>query len=135
MDRFRLPLEIQARILDYVQATPAVEVCGLLGGRPAEASSWHPVANVANHPARRFRMDPRGQIDAFRVLREADEALCAIVHSHPDAPAVPSLTDRDELSYPEAALIIVSLQNPDAPELRAWRWNGEAFRELELVVK
>ncbi len=110
-------------------------MCGLLGGRAGAAVSCHPVANVADHPESRFRMDPRGQIDAFRALRAADESLYAIYHSHPQSPAEPSATDLAEAAYPEAATLIVSLLEPDAPQVRAWRLVVGEFREVALRVE
>ena len=131
----RLPRALLSRILEHVTASPELEVCGLLGGRAGAAVSCHPVANVADHPERRFRMDPRGQIDAFRVLRAAGESLYAIYHSHPQSPAEPSATDRAEAAYPEAATLIVSLLEPGVPQVRAWRLVAGEFREVALRVE
>ncbi len=130
----RLPRALAARILQHAQASPEAEICGLLGGREGRAVSWYPVPNVAETPARRFRMDPRAQIEAFRRMRQRGEALYAIYHSHPRGPARPSAVDLAEAAYPEAFQLIVGLGTRGVLELRAFRLSGDEAREVPLEL-
>ena len=81
----------------------------------------------------RFEMDPGEHIRAFRRMRERGEALFAIYHSHPGAPAIPSQRDINGLAYPDAFYLIVSLQYESQPEIRAWRHTAGDLREIALV--
>jgi proteasome lid subunit RPN8/RPN11 len=60
--------------------------------------------------------------------------LGAIYHSHTRSPAYPSQTDVNLAFYPDALYLIVSLQDADRPELRAYRIVGGEIDEVELAV-
>jgi proteasome lid subunit RPN8/RPN11 len=124
---------LAARLLSEVRKTPAVEVCGFLGGRDGVPCSLYPVANIAECPARYFAMDPAEQIAVFKKLRERGETLYAIYHSHPSAPAEPSVHDLAGQGYPEALVLIISLYGKNPPEIRAWRREDERMREVALT--
>ncbi|WP_306304449.1 M67 family metallopeptidase [Methylogaea oryzae] len=97
-------------------------------------ASCYPVANAAGDPATRFQLDPQGQIAAMRAMREKGEALFAIFHSHPTAPALPSAEDAAQAAYPEALYLIISLNTKGVLELRGFRLQGQGFGEVELLL-
>lgn len=123
------------QILSHAQQSPEAEVCGLISRRRGKPERLYRVANVAENPTRLFRMDPEGQIDAMRRMRERDEELFAIYHSHPHAPAEPSARDLAEAAYPEALFLIVSLDTKGVLEMRGFYLrDGEVERvDLETV--
>jgi len=121
MQSITLPRTLVNVMLHHAQLSPASEVCGLIGARHGVPNRCYQVANVAGEPAHLFRMDPRGQIDAMRVMRERGENLFAIYHSHPDSPPVPSETDLKEAGYPDALYLIISLDTKGVLEMRGWR--------------
>lgn len=133
-ETLRLPRAIATRILAEAQRGAGTEVCGLVGARDGVPVSVYPVPNAAGEPARRFRMDPRGQIEAMRRMREAGETLWAIYHSHPQGPARPSLRDLAEAAHPEAVHLIVSLGTAGVLQLGAWRIAGGEARQLSIAV-
>lgn len=106
----RLPIWLRSALLRRAAASPGAEVCGLIGARDQQPVSHYPIANVAPTPATRFLMDPAGQIAALRAMRETDEVLWAIYHSHPEGAPVPSAVDLREAAYPEALYLIIGLQ-------------------------
>ena len=60
--------------------------------------------------------------------------LLAIYHSHTLTPAYPSATDVRLAFYPEAHYVIVSLQEPDLPRVRAFRIVDGVITERDLVI-
>lgn len=110
---------------------PANEVCGLLGGQQQMLTSYYPVKNVAPDTARRYLMDPAEQIAAMKYMRDRDETLSAIFHSHTDAPAQPSSTDMELAYYPDTTYLILSLQT-SPPELNAFFFDGEQFIQQQI---
>lgn len=131
-----LPRHLVNQILHYAQLSPETEVCGLIGARDDEPCSAYPVANRALEPRCRFELDPAGQVKAMRQMRAKNEALYAIFHSHPKAPAEPSPADLAEASYPKALHLIISLNTQGVLEMRGFRLiEGPAFREIELKLK
>lgn len=126
---------LATKLLFEAQKHPEAEVCGLLGAREGEPCSIYPVANAAADRARRFEMDPAGQIAAMKTMRERGERLWAIYHSHPSAPPEPSAADLDGLGYPDALYLIISLNIKGVLEMRAFERDAEhGLREVELGI-
>lgn len=128
-----LPRKLTNQLLHLAQLSPDAEICGLVGananGLPV---SCYPVTNCAATPENRFLLDARQQIDALRQMRDKGETLFAIYHSHPHSPALPSATDIEQASYPEALHLIVSLNTKGVLELRGFKIDGKNAEELAL---
>jgi len=113
------------------------ECCGMVGGTDGTASSVYRARNEFESPLR-FGVDSS---DLFRITQkempERDEDLIAIYHSHTKSPAYPSQTDLNEAqkSWPDALWVIVSLENPDAPEVKAFWLKDLRIADAELVVE
>lgn len=133
MQSITLPRPLVNTMLHHAQLSPASEVCGLIGARAGVPSRCYQVPNAALDPRHLFAMDPRGQIDAMRAIRENGETLFAIYHSHPDSPPSPSETDLSEAGYPEALYLIISLNTKGVLEMRGWRL-APRLEEVELLV-
>ncbi len=127
MKDVRFPRPLANRILALAQSSPDKEICGLISARNNQPLRCIPVANVADQPDHLFTMDPAQQIDAMRQMREQGETLFAIYHSHPTESAEPSATDLEQVGYPEALQLIISLNTKGVLELRGYTFvNGEA---------
>lgn len=126
-----LPAALALRLTDMARATPAVEVCALLGGNGNHLQQVYPVINVAADPAREYWVDAQDQIAAMRRMRAAGETLRGIFHSHPASEPVPSATDRDRAAYPGVYYLILSLAT-DVPQLRAFYFDGRDFLPVNV---
>ena len=134
-DHHTLPRQLANQILRHAQQHPETEVCGLVGARDGHACTVYPVPNVASEPDHLYTMQAEGQIAAMRHMREQGEELFAIYHSHPHAPAEPSLRDLELAAYPEALYLIISLNTKGVLEMRAYRLQGGKVNNVELVVE
>ena len=56
----------------------------------------------------------------MRAIEEAGEELVAIYHSHTKSAAYPSQTDVNLAGWPDAVYLIVSLAEPDAPDVKGF---------------
>jgi proteasome lid subunit RPN8/RPN11 len=131
-----LPRSLVNQLLHCAQSSPDREVCGLIGGKSGEPVSCYPVANVADRPETRFRLDPKAQIDTVRILRDQGEDLFGIFHSHPTSPAEPSEIDLAEIGYPDVCYLIISLNTKGVLEMRGFRLKEDRrFGEVELVLR
>ena len=134
----RVPAAILDAVLAQAQDEAPLEACGLVvGSGPAatggEALRYVPCRNALASRSR-FSIHPD---DLYRVTVDADDAgevIWAIVHSHPHSPAVPSSTDRELALYPDALHLLVSLEDPTSPQVRAWRIVETAAHESELLL-
>jgi proteasome lid subunit RPN8/RPN11 len=137
-----LPRHIRDEILGHAKTELPNECCGLLGGKYGVATACYPIENLpSDHPAvadlnlptdRRLRyvMDPVGQLQAFKTMRETETELVAIYHSHPHTPAFPSATDV-RLAFSDVHYLIVSLAAL-LPVIRAFRISEGQIAEDEI---
>ena len=79
-------------------------------------------------------MDSRQHIAAMSKMRDHNEDLFAIYHSHPAAPAVPSKTDLDRATYPKALYLIISLNTKGILEMRGFRIDRQTVQEVYLCM-
>ena len=133
----QIPRKITNQILHQAQLSPESEICGLIGAKNDIASICYPVENSANNPETRFYMDEKQQINALATMRNKNESLFAIYHSHPNSPAIPSSTDIKLAAYPDAVYLIISLNTKGVLEIRGFKINEkstETIEELDLSL-
>ncbi|MDX6635857.1 MAG: [CysO sulfur-carrier protein]-S-L-cysteine hydrolase [Solirubrobacterales bacterium] len=110
------------------------ECCGMIGGRGREATSVVRVVNAAASPLR-YEMDPQGQFDALKAIEDGGDELIGIYHSHTRSAAYPSQTDVNEARmWPEQAYLIVSLENEEAPDVKAYDLADLKIADVDLDV-
>ncbi|MGE5281464.1 MAG: Mov34/MPN/PAD-1 family protein [Chloroflexota bacterium] len=111
------------------------ECCGMVGGSDGTAASVVRVENAAASPLR-FEMDSQGQYDALKQIEDGGDELLAIYHSHTKSAAYPSQTDVNQaVNWPDAIYVIVSLEDPEAPDVKAYWLKDLAIADAELVVE
>ena len=109
------------------------ECCGIVAGAEEQFVKLFRATNAEASPVR-YGLDPQEQ---YRIMMEIEERgwrLAAIYHSHTRSPAYPSQTDVNLAFYPDALYMIVSLQDLERPELRAFRIVDRQIDEVELEV-
>jgi len=119
-----------------LQERPA-ECCGLIGGNTdGRASTIYPLTNVASRPSVAYEAAPQELFVAQRGMRERNEQLVAIYHSHPRAiEPQPSETDIRQAFYPSAIYLIVGLAGAQ-PTMRAFVLSEREFQwhMVEYVI-
>lgn len=130
----QIPRKITNQLLHLAQVSPDLEVCGLIGSKNGLPTSCYPVKNTAEHPQQRFLLDPGQQISVMAKMRDQGEELFAIYHSHPSAPATPSVTDLEQASYPEALYLIISLNTKGILEMRGFKIEHKSAQEISLSL-
>jgi proteasome lid subunit RPN8/RPN11 len=110
------------------------ECCGMIGGRDGEATRVVRVENAAASPLR-YEMDSKGQIQAYNSIQDSGEELLGIYHSHTRSAAYPSQTDVNQaVAWPEQVYVIVSLENDDAPDVKAYDLADLKIADVDLDV-
>jgi proteasome lid subunit RPN8/RPN11 len=109
------------------------ECCGMLGGADGSAATLYRAAN-AEASALRYSIDAGEQFRLMGEIEEAGEELVGIYHSHTRSAAYPSQTDVNLAGWPDAVYVIVSLEDPESPDVRGfWIREGE-IADADLVV-
>lgn len=129
-----LPRPLVQKLFAHAQLDMTAEICGLVSQTQDGALKNYPIPNVSDEPSHLFDMDSQAQIKVMTAMREKNESLFAIYHSHPSAPAEPSEKDQQALAYPEANYLIISLNTKGVLELRAWRKGDTAMQEVPLKI-
>jgi proteasome lid subunit RPN8/RPN11 len=132
LEELRLPRAVFDALVEHAWSDFPYEVCGLLGLRPDGGVEVIPVAN-AERSMRYYVMDSRELLRAMRRI-EDDELGLVIYHSHTHTRAFPSATDIRHAAYPEALYAIVTLQDRDAPAVRAFTIRDREVAEVPVVV-
>lgn len=135
-----LPRPLVNQILAHAQQNPDEEICGLISSKSTHskgqvAASYYRIANVAENKARHFEMSGPQQIAAMKKMREQGEELLAIVHSHPDAPAIPSKLDKESNQYHDVYYLVVSLDTKGVLQLSCYTQNDGEFEPAELILE
>lgn len=120
------------RILEHCLEEKPYEACGVLTGRAGKVFHAYATDNAKRSPL--FYEVEAGQQE--RILREMEqrgEELVAIYHSHPTAPALPSLNDVNQaVHYPEAFRVIISLAGPT--DVRAFLIQEGKVRDVIIAI-
>jgi proteasome lid subunit RPN8/RPN11 len=130
----KIPRALVDEMVAHAREDVPNECCGMIGGRDGAAERVVRVANAAASPLR-YEMDAQGQFDALREIEADGGELLAIYHSHTRSAAYPSQTDVNQAqSWPEQIYVIVSLADPDAPDVQAFTLADLRIADAELDV-
>ncbi len=133
MKSLQLPRTLVNQLLTQAQKNTEIEACGLIG-HSDQGFSLYPVDNIARQSEQLFEMDPQQQIAAMKAMREKGEQLFAIYHSHPNAPASPSATDWEQMSYKDVYYLIISLNTVGVLEMTAYWPAKNNFAKVALEI-
>jgi proteasome lid subunit RPN8/RPN11 len=133
LDELRLDRSVFDTLVAHAWSDHPYEVCGLIGLHPDGRAEVIPVAN-AERSMRYYVMDSRELLRAMRRIE--DEGLGLVIyHSHTHTQAYPSATDVRHAAYPDALYAIVTLQDRDAPDVRAFTIRSGAIAETPVVIE
>ena len=120
------------------------ECCGaMLGKDVADGSQIRRIVHrlerltnsfAADEQYHRFSLDPREQMQLEKRAAEAGLAVLGYYHSHPDHPARPSETDRQN-AWPFYSYVIVSIANRQPIDLTSWQLeeSTEQFKPEQII--
>jgi proteasome lid subunit RPN8/RPN11 len=121
-------------MLAHARAAAPEECCAVGIGEPGHVRELHLVPNVHPTPVTRYEIASADQLAVFQRGMEHGWDTTLVFHSHPATEPVPSATDRQLAAWPDAVYAILSLANPVAPLLRAWRISDGAAVELPVEL-
>jgi len=130
----RISQELIDEMVAHAREDLPNECCGLIGGLDDEATEVIRVENAAASPLR-YEMDPKAQYDAYKAIEDGGRDLLAIYHSHTKTAAYPSQTDVNQaVAWPDQVYLIVSLENPEAPDVKAYWLKDLKIEDAEITV-
>ena len=128
-----LPREIYLQLLDLAYAEAPLECCGYLAGEGDVVIRIYPMKNVDQSRVH-YSFDPKEQFGAVKEIRKQKLQVLAVYHSHPEAPARPSVEDIRLAFDPGVRHVIVSLSGGGEDVRVFWIKNGQVVpEELKIV--
>ena len=125
--------ELIDEMVAHARSEAPNECCGMVGGRDGVPVRVYRASNAEASPLR-YSIAPDEQFRLMREIEDAGEELAAIYHSHTKSAAYPSQTDVNLAGWPDAVYVIVSLEDPESPDVRGfWIRDGE-ISDAELLV-
>ncbi|MEO7276095.1 MAG: M67 family metallopeptidase [Vicinamibacterales bacterium] len=127
-----LPAAVLRDMIAHAIAEAPRECCGLLVGEGWAVDESIRTTNLAPGTTR-YLVDPAEHVALLKHLRTGSRDVIGGYHSHPRSPAWPSPSDMAEAFSAHFVYVIVSLADPAAPVVRAFRIDGGGVTPLNIV--
>lgn len=128
-----IPEALYQRMLNHCKEERPLEACGLFTGEGNQVLSAYATDN-AHRSTVIYKVEERQLLQAYRESADKKQEIIAIYHSHVETEPVPSRTDIEQATWPEAFYVIVSLAH-SPPRVRAWRIVDKQVTEHKVVVQ
>jgi proteasome lid subunit RPN8/RPN11 len=129
----QFPRPIVDQLIAHAREDAPNECCGIVAAEDGRAVKLFRATNAEASPMR-YSLDPREQYEITMEIERNGWELGVIYHSHTRSPAYPSQTDVNLAFYPDALYVIVSVVDPESPEVKAFRIADQQIEEVELEV-
>ena len=139
-----IPHHIQQEIIAHCRSKLPKEACGLLAGDrlvevpnpPREVTHvyLYPMTNVEDSPIG-YAMDPKEQLLVEKQMRQRDQRLLGVYHSHTASDAYPSSVDVSLAVSPDISYVLVSLKDWARPVVKSYRLDGSRVIPEEAVIE
>ena len=128
-----VPRQMVEEMIAHAREEAPNECCGMIGGADGSATTVYRSINAEASPLR-YSLDASDQFRIMQEMEKRGEELVGIYHSHTGSAAYPSQTDVNLAAYPDAVYVIVSLEDPQNPEVRGFWIRDGQIDEAELDV-
>lgn len=129
----KMPRTLVNELLHQAQRSPEKEITGLIGRRGARCYCY-PIANAATDASVLFALSASEQLAAVKNMQERGQTLFAVYHSHPQAPAFPTVIGDNTTDYPDALHLIISLNTRGVLEMRGFQMKNKQLQEVNLII-
>ncbi len=133
MTHLKIPTDIFEQMVAQAEAEAPIEACGILAGNDGKVEKLYKMTNVDNS-SDHFMMEPKEQFAVVKDIRSAGLEMLAIYHSHPETPARPSAEDIRLALAPDVIYVVLSLQAPLKPEIKAFKIENSIVKAMPVKV-
>jgi [CysO sulfur-carrier protein]-S-L-cysteine hydrolase len=129
---FSMTQSVWNEVCNHCMEQLPYEACGLLSGTNGKAKTVWKIENVLQSPVA-FEMNMEQVRKALQLIKEKEEELVGIYHSHPTAPPDPSEQDIVHANDLELVYFIVSCAGKD-PVMKGFHIRKKKAIPLSLEV-
>lgn len=131
----RISRDLVEEIVAHAREDLPNECCGIVSTSGGTAVQVYRATNAVPSPLR-FEIDSRDLIRIHSDIESSGLEVGSMYHSHVKSPAYPSQTDVNfAQNWPGVVWLIVSLADPEAPDLRGFRITGPEIQEVPLTIE
>jgi proteasome lid subunit RPN8/RPN11 len=131
--KLTVPVDIYEAMLAAARAVAPIEACGLLGGVDSAVAQFYELENT-DAAAEHYNMAPEDQFGAVKDMRTKGLRMLAIWHSHPVTPARMSEEDLRMAYTPNIVYVIVSLADPESPDVKGFTVANGLPTPIEIEI-
>ena len=131
---FKLPKTFADEMIAHARADAPNECCGILAGVDGRVMRAYPTRNAEASPVK-YLIDSGDMFKAYKDAEDNGWEFLAFYHSHTFSEAYPSPTDVRLASWPDSLYILVSLRNPERPQVRGFYIVDGRITEEDLVTE
>jgi proteasome lid subunit RPN8/RPN11 len=131
----RISQDLVEEIVAHAREDLPNECCGIVSTSDGTAVRVYRAINAVPSPVR-FEIDPRDLIRIHTDIESSGLEMGSMYHSHVKSPAYPSQTDVNfAQNWPGVVWLIVSLADPEVPDLRGFHITGPEIQEVPLSIE
>jgi len=131
-DILLVPAEIRTAMAAHAGWALPHEACGLIAGVPGEVAMVFCLSNRDASPTR-YTIDPREHYGAMLYAERCGWEILGAWHSHPEGDAVLSPVDLAQSPGGDWITLVLGYGPLSGPPIRAYRTDGSAVFELEVL--
>ncbi len=131
--KLTIPHDAYDAMLAAARAVAPLEACGLLGGVGHAVEQFYELENT-DAAAEHYTMAPEAQFAAIKDMRTKGLRMLAIWHSHPVTPARMSEEDLRMAYTPNVVYVIVSLADPQNPDIKGFTVANGTPTSVEIEI-
>lgn len=129
----RIARDLFAELVAHAREEAPNECCGVLAARDGTIVKLIRARNAENSPYR-YSIDSRELLQIHNEVEANGWEIKGIYHSHTFTEAYPSPTDVRLAGWPDALYFLISLQDSESPDLRAYYIRDGQIEEEQLVI-
>tara|TARA_B100001029_G_C14862573_1_gene339906 strand:- start:45 stop:470 length:426 start_codon:yes stop_codon:yes gene_type:complete len=140
MKKTNIAIDVINEMITHSTEENPNECCGLIKISSDNKLTAFRMSNIDKSPYR-YRMDPKELLDTLNEIESDGGKLFAIYHSHTHSEAYPSPTDVRIATWPDGTSVwpdvyylLVTLKDPNNPQVRAFEINDSEISEVEILM-
>lgn len=126
-----LSRKVYEEMISHCISEHPLEACGLMSGK-TKCDALHVMENIKHSPCE-FEMDNDQLEHVLSEIKDRNEKLTGIYHSHPTDRAYPSKADITNIVYPKIPYFIVSLKNR-TPQVKCFIIKGSHVEKVNIKL-
>lgn len=135
MSVMKIKRNVLEKIIAQSEQGYPYEICGIIASTNGEQGDvLYKMKNISDNPKDGYFMDPAEQLKIFKTMRNKDESLFSIYHSHIDVGAYMSERDKNMAYYKDIFYLVISVKKGKVDYWRAFYVRGEEIKEVEVEV-